>query len=120
MPRILWSRRAPNRDDLGSWPTAIAWGDGTIPRGDPRGFEYWRREPDAYQDGLLDELGLRLSAPRCFGAHEDDLGMAVWLEDVDDDGPEVWDIDDYREAARALGVGTAPTSWVVRCQSCRG
>ena len=46
--------------------------------------------------------------------------MAVWLEDVDDDGPEVWDIDDYREAARALGVGTAPTSWVVRCQSCRG
>ncbi len=84
-------------------PTPIAWGDGTIPRDDPRGFEYWRREPEAYQDGLLDELGPRLSAPRCFGVHEDDLGMAIWLEDIDDDGPEVWDLDDYREAARVLG-----------------
>jgi hypothetical protein len=62
-------------------PTPIAWGDGTIPRDDPRGFEYWRREPEACQDGLLDELGPRLSAPRCFSVHEDDSGMAIWLEE---------------------------------------
>ncbi len=103
--------RARSRGQPVSWsaiqklvrPSAIAWGDGTIPRDDPRGFEYWRREPEAYRDGLLDELGPRLSAPRCFGVHEDDLGMVIWIEDVDDDGPEVWGLDDYREAARALG-----------------
>lgn len=85
-------------------PTPIAFGGGMIPRDDPHGFEYWRREPDAYRDGLLDELGPRLSAPRCFGVHGDDSGMAIWLEDVEDDGPDTWDLDDYREAARALGA----------------
>jgi hypothetical protein len=84
-------------------PTLMPWGDGTIPRDDPQGFEYWRREAEAYRDGLLDELGPRLSAPRCLGVHEDEVGMVIWLEDVRDDGPSVWGLDDYREAARALG-----------------
>src|SRR5437016_2562142 len=36
----------------------------------PGGLTYWKREVDAYQSGLLDDLPACLVAPRCYGVRE--------------------------------------------------
>jgi len=78
---------------------------GRLPnRDDPASRDYWKREPLAYQSGLLDELSGGLAAPRCFGVVER-LGdeFRLWLEEVKDEiGPE-WPLEHYGIVARHLG-----------------
>ena len=69
----------------------------------PTDYRYWKREPLAYESGLLDELPGGCFAPRCFGSVVADDGAWLWLEDVRDDlGPE-WPFEHYGVVARHLG-----------------
>lgn len=55
---------------------------------DERGFDYWRREADAYGSGLLEGLPDALMAPRCYRVDDAGRGrIEVWLEDLPDQGP---------------------------------
>ena len=46
-------------------------------------YQYWRREPLIYQNGLLNELHEGLVTPRCYGIHEQpDVTFWLWLEEV--------------------------------------
>ena len=73
-------------------------------QGQPTDFTYWRREADAYQSGLLDDLPGGLAAPRCFGVVDQPDGECrIWMEDVTDDiGPQ-WPLEHYGVVARHLG-----------------
>lgn len=79
--------------------------DTEVQTSDPRGWAYWRREADVYTSGLLGDLdGLDgLVAPRCFGSDEMDGEVAIWLEDLPDQGPPIWPLERYGLAARHLG-----------------
>lgn len=71
---------------------------------DPRHWAYWRREPLAYQSGLLDDLPGGLAAPRCVLAEErapDEVWL--WLEDLPDVAGPDWPEPRYILAARHLG-----------------
>lgn len=70
---------------------------------DPASANYWRREPQIYQSGLLDQLpGLR--APRLWGLVErGDACTWLWLEDVADPVGSCWPLERYGVAARQLG-----------------
>jgi hypothetical protein len=67
-------------------------------------WNYYRREPDAYQSGWLDDLPGGLVAPRCFSVVEHPDGTCwMWLEEVADEiGPQ-WPLEQYGVAARHLG-----------------
>jgi hypothetical protein len=71
----------------------------------PDGFAYWHREADVYSSGVLEVLDDHdgLVAPRCFGVDETDGEVAVWLEDLPDEGPPHWPLERYGLAARHLG-----------------
>jgi hypothetical protein len=76
-----------------------------VPTSDPTGWAYWRREADAYTSGLLDDLHTvdGLVAPRCFAVDQEDDEVALWLEDVPNEGAPVWSLDRYGLAARHFG-----------------
>jgi hypothetical protein len=78
--------------------TEVSWADRTS----PRGSDYWRREADAYADGILDDLGPALRAPHCYASFARDDGIDLWLEHVVDDSGE-WGMAEYAVAAEALG-----------------
>ena len=78
-------------------------GDLRPERDDPTGAEYWRREADAYDSGLLDDLGDGLVAPRCYLVDEDGPQIALWLEDLPDQGPAMWSLERFETAALHLG-----------------
>ena len=42
-------------------------------------WDYYKREADAYQSGLLDELPGGLAAPRCFGVLDRPDGTCCWM-----------------------------------------
>ena len=70
---------------------------------DASGWGYWRREVDAYQSGLLNDLPADLHVPLCFGATEPTDGIVwLWLEDIQQ-GQETWTLSDYQRVARQLG-----------------
>jgi hypothetical protein len=73
-----------------------------VPTSDPRGWAYWHREADVYLSGLLDDIE-GLVAPRCFSADEVDGAVAMWFEDLPDQGPAAWELERYGLAARHLG-----------------
>lgn len=71
---------------------------------DPSSSNYWKREVQAYQSGLLDDLPDGLAAPRCFGVQEQpDGGFWIWMEDVQDDIGSKWPLEHYGVVARHLG-----------------
>ncbi len=71
---------------------------------DPRHWAYWRREPLAYESGLLVDLPGGLAAPRCVLAEEaTPEEVWLWLEDVPDEAGPVWPESRYVLAARHLG-----------------
>jgi len=73
------------------------------PDSDIAGSHYWRREAEAYQSGLLDNLPAGLAAPRCFGVTEyANESCWLWLEDIADD-IGYWPLERYRLAAYHLG-----------------
>jgi len=63
---------------------------------------YWRREPLAYDSGLLDSLGRCLRAPRCrHCAARADGTVALWLEDAG--AHPAWTLERMERIARDLG-----------------
>ncbi len=73
--------------------------------GDPKGIWYWKREVLAYQCGLLHALpGGNVTAPASYGVDErPDGSIWLWLEEVRDDVPCPWTVEQYAQAARQLG-----------------
>ena len=71
---------------------------------DPSGCHYWKREPLAYQSGLLYTLPGHLTAPRCFDVRENPDG-SVWIcmEEVKDGQAHPWSLELYTHIARQLG-----------------
>ena len=79
--------------------------DTEVPTTDPMGWAYWHREADVYTSallGALDDLD-GVVAPRCFGVDEAEDEVALWLEDIPDEGPAIWPLERYGLAARHLG-----------------
>ncbi len=72
---------------------------------DPGGIWYWKREALAYQGGLLHDLpGGNVTAPTCYEIRERPGGsMWLWMEDIKDDIPCPWSIEQYAVVARHLG-----------------
>lgn len=72
---------------------------------EPGGIWYWKREALAYQSGLLHRLpGGSLTAPACYEVQERPDGATwLWMEDVRDDVPNPWTVEQYAVAARHLG-----------------
>lgn len=71
----------------------------------PDHWYYWRREPLAYQSGLLASFTGGLRAPRCYiVAERPDGSVALWLEDLQALTPATaWPLARHRLAARHLG-----------------
>jgi hypothetical protein len=71
---------------------------------DASAWNYYRREPDAYQSGWLDDLPGGLAAPRSFGVIEHPDGTCwIWLEDITDEIGSHWPLEQYGVVARHLG-----------------
>ena len=71
---------------------------------DPAASPYWRREPCAYESGLLENLPGGLVAPRCFGVwSQPDGSVWLWLEDIAGRFDERWPLEQYGLVARCLG-----------------
>lgn len=74
-------------------------------------FGYWKREALAYQSGLLQDLGSKLRAPRCFEvAEQPDGSVWLWLEEITEAGQEKWAVQRYGVAARHIGQWQGPYS----------
>jgi hypothetical protein len=70
----------------------------------PHSVRYWKREPLAYQSGLLGDLPGGLVPPRCYEAAEHSDGTYwIWMEDVSDELHEQWPLEYYGTVARCLG-----------------
>jgi hypothetical protein len=71
---------------------------------DPAGCHYWKRDPLAYQSGLLYTLPARITAPRCIDVRENPDG-SVWIcmEEVKDEQARPWSLELYAQVARQLG-----------------
>jgi hypothetical protein len=84
----------------GSQPRSEHWPAST----DVHDWSYWRREPCAYESGLLTKLEGGLRAPRCIHiANRDDGSVALWLEDVTGRAGSTWQVDDYAPAMERFG-----------------
>jgi hypothetical protein len=65
---------------------------------------YWKREPLAYDSGMLQDLPGGLCAPRCYRATEyPDEAVWLWLEEVTDRFEGQWPLEQYGVVARHLG-----------------
>ena len=82
----------------------IEVGDAHPDVNDPHGIEYWRREVEAYESGVLDDLDDGIGAPRRYHIEDLDREAIVWMEDVPDEHHAGWPLDRYWMAARDLGV----------------
>ncbi|GAA2755736.1 hypothetical protein GCM10009872_10960 [Actinopolymorpha rutila] len=71
---------------------------------DPAHPFHWRREADAFADGLLGSLPGDLRAPTCYGVVPGPGGtLAIWMEDVAGREGSTWALPRYRLAAEHLG-----------------
>jgi hypothetical protein len=71
---------------------------------EPQGYNYWKREVQAYRSGLFQKLPAQVAAPYCYGVGErPDGSVWVWLEDVDDPEGHPWSLERYAQVARGLG-----------------
>jgi hypothetical protein len=78
-----------------------------VPRDLPDGpsfFGYWKREPQVYGAGLLENLPGGLTAPRCYGVSERSDGTIwLWLEEIADGQQTGWTPERCILAAHTLG-----------------
>jgi Ser/Thr protein kinase RdoA (MazF antagonist) len=80
----------------------------TVQDQDPRRWNYWAREPLAYQHhltGVYAEAGIR--APACLVSHVDEREALLLLEWVDGQPGESWPVGLYGPTAEALGRAQA-------------
>ncbi len=81
----------------------------TVDDQDPRRWNYWAREPLAYQHHLTDiyaDAGLH--APDCIGVDVGERDAVLLLEWIDGQPGEAWAVSSCRPAAEALGRAHAP------------
>ncbi|MFC7533079.1 phosphotransferase family protein [Actinoplanes sp. GCM10030250] len=91
---------------------------------EPGHFNYWRREPLAYEVGLPGTVFAEggVSAPECFGrAERADGSVALWLEDVAGSPGMTWGAVELGDFAYRMGVAQAGwvgkppvTAWLAR------
>jgi hypothetical protein len=76
-----------------------------VPGDDPDHWYYWRREPLAYQSGLVSSFSAGLRAPATYLiASRSNRCVALWLEDLRAARPGTqWTVSEYAPAARRLG-----------------
>ncbi|GAA2584052.1 hypothetical protein GCM10010435_72410 [Winogradskya consettensis] len=82
---------------------------------EPGHFNFWRREPYAYEAGLPGTVFAEggLSAPECLSVEERaDGSVAMWLEDVPGAAGTTWGPAELGDVAYRLGVAQA--AWVGR------
>jgi Phosphotransferase enzyme family len=69
---------------------------------------WWRREAEAYQSGILHGLSPHMTAPRFIDITEyPGESCWLWLEDVPDDHPGQWSLEQHIITARHLGQFSA-------------
>jgi len=74
----------------------------------PAAWNYWKREALAFESRALEQLPGGVVAPRCWGVTQLEVGaVAIWLEELRDDGPSSWSLADYGQAARHFGCFNA-------------
>jgi hypothetical protein len=101
--------RAPQRPADGPWPAST----------DPRHWNYWRREADAYQFAALRESLWQagLDMPHA-DVVEHETGVTLWLEDVTGTPGPAFTLADHEALAAALGrwqaSGPLTTPWSSR------
>jgi len=90
--------RRPDPSSTGG--TSVAWAAST----DPRHWNYWRREADAYLSEPLRD-GLKVAGLDIADAYveETDTGAVLWLEDVAGTSGTEFSLDDHAALAAALG-----------------
>jgi hypothetical protein len=116
-PSIGLSGRGQDQAEAAEWSLILKVLHPPEDRGQSSDWGYWRREADAFQSGLVDDLPGGQSAPRCFGVIEHgDETCWIWMEDLQDDIGPKWPLEHYGVAARHLGQfrrslpgGTAPS-----------
>jgi hypothetical protein len=92
--------------ERGSTPWDTHWTAGDQ---DPQRWNYWCREPLAYQHELpAAYAGSGLAAPACLGAHVDDTDAVLLLDWAGGQPGETWPVAGYAPAAEALGRAQAP------------
>jgi Phosphotransferase enzyme family len=72
---------------------------------DAAGWDYWKREINAYASGALDSPPGGFSAPRFVGflsAHDDAMWLAI--EEIRDTDQQAWSLDRFEAAARCAGA----------------
>jgi hypothetical protein len=89
-------------------PAGVTMPNGeAVPRDLPDGpafFGYWRREPEAYGAGVLQDLPGGMAAPRCFGVSaRPDGTIWLWLEEVGEG---------HQRSGRLSAARVRPASWV--------
>jgi hypothetical protein len=98
-----FSGNAQGGEDILPWSLVLKMirsEDGT---NDPGSLSYWKREALAYQSELLDNLPGGICAPRCFEVVEQPgLEAWLWLEEVVDELPASWPLEQYGKVAQAL------------------
>jgi hypothetical protein len=96
---------ARDNDEIVSWSLILKVIKSSEKAIEPAGIWYWKREALGYQSGLLDQLpGGNVTAPACYEAQErPDGSMCLWLEDIKEDVPNPWPIEQYGRTARQLG-----------------
>ncbi len=95
-------------DAAGDTPWARHWTERST---EPRHWNYWNREAQAYESGIVavfEADGIR--APDCIAVERHPQGVDLWLEDVQGVPGETWDLPSYARAAEALGAGQARVS----------
>ena len=71
---------------------------------DPRGWNFWQREPLLYASGLLDDLPAGLRAVQCWQVeHRSPEVGWLWLEALAPRQADPWSRDTYASVARRLG-----------------
>lgn len=110
--RVRKELRDPAAGDAAPGPTANRW----IASTDPRHWNYWRREAEAYSDEALREglAGTGLAMPQAEVVRHPS-GVTLWLEDVAGIAGTEFELADHHALAAALGrwqgLGPQPRPW---------
>lgn len=71
---------------------------------DPSNWAYWPRELLVYQSGLLAGLPAGVSAPRCYGASDNEDNGWIWMEHIEESPRGRWSMERFRSAAHHAGL----------------
>ena len=95
---------ARQRDTTVDWRLVLKIVRSLADRMDRTHWNYWEREPLAYQSGVLNDLPAGIAAPRCYGVvNRLDDSIWIWLEALTDTTEASWTLRDFGFAAYQLG-----------------